>query len=122
MDVPPVMVPVTSYSVLPALHAPWPGELVLRVTFVVWPLLLQVRVPLLAKDTASPDAVLFVFDFGVHFEIVMLPEIVPVSFLQDTPEAADAGDDIAKAEKVAGKARVATAVTPISKRRISSPL
>jgi hypothetical protein len=45
------------------------------------------NVPPDVNDAARPVANLFVFDFGVHFEMLTLPDIFPASFAHMMPLA-----------------------------------
>jgi hypothetical protein len=75
VDVPPTTVPEMSYSMLPGLHAPCPGEEVARLAIVVSPLDFQVKILVRAADEARR----FAADLGVHCEMVIVPVDVPFS-------------------------------------------
>jgi hypothetical protein len=114
VDVPPVTLPVTTYSVAFGQLVPdWDS---LRLTVVVPPLGLHVSVPEpVAKEVDMPVAFLFLLLLGVHFVTVKLPAAVPESFLQAIPEAAPAGVDRDTAASETGRL---TAVMDATTRKI----
>ena len=69
-----------------------------------------------ARPEVAPVALVFCLFLGVHLDTVKFPVIVPLSFLQATPDAAPAGDAIPIATKDTGTEIVATETATRNKR------
>jgi hypothetical protein len=118
VEVPPVTLPEITYSVAFGQLLPdWVNEME---TAVVPPLGLQVTSPLpVANVDEAPLADLSALFFGVHFEMVKLPEADPLSFLHATGVAAPAGEaESVTAVTVTGRATALRAANPMKTRRM----
>ena len=118
VELPPVTLPEMTYSEAPGQLVPdWVNEM----ETVVVPLLgAQVMLPPpVAREDELPLAVLFELLFGVHFEMVKVFEMVPLSFLHATGVAAPADEAVnATAVTVIGRAAALRAANPIKTRRM----